>query len=489
MLSQSQLDRILLYIYMGQLTGEWGLLKTDLQLNVDARALQYSTAVSDLVKMKLIEERDCSLIMKSIYPSPIFLKTTKQGEKKGRAIIKQMIANAADLPRRLESIHNRMLLFLVKYELLKLNGRYPVDLRNAPFSYVKDSLDIQRDMFNCLLLPLENPRLNIKLLDEREKLFNTLVAMSFCVTASAYRIEGERKFKMHSFGRLNYCVPHDVLNFLYDQFKSEIDSFEFSKELQQGHIYYHLFKEMSKSYYDGTYYNGTGSWLKRASYDEIELIDDSRVSDILNDMRTRKLILPSNKTIQHEEKTWRLYRASSWEDERECIRYLEHRFLEPIFRFLSAEIELADKKGERESPEEQMDIIIDGSNVAYDNVPKGQQPRYQNIILALDYYRRKNLRAKVIVDASLRHKIDQKEAFQEALDNKLISQAPSRVEADEYILRLALSHKDSKIVSNDDFKDWIEKTSLSGDLRIVKEVFSRRERFVKFKINGEFIEF
>lgn len=127
-----------------------------------------------------------------------------------------------------------------------------------------------------------------------------------------------------------------------------------------------------------------------------------------------------------------------------------------------------------------IDVIVDGSNVAYDNVPKGQPPRFCNILMTLDFYQRKKLNCRVIVDAALRWKIDNRDEFCKAIDEKLIYQAPPGVRADEYILKLALSHPKSKIVSNDEFRDWLENVNF-------KEI--KRERLIKFKINGEFIEF
>lgn len=136
------------------------------------------------------------------------------------------------------------------------------------------------------------------------------------------------------------------------------------------------------------------------------------------------------------------------------------------------------------SPKSSVEVLIDGSNVAFDNVPKDDSPRLQNILLALDYYKGKNLDCRVIVDASFRWKIDDKEAFQKALDDKLFYQSPSGVSADEYILRLASFYSDAMIVSNDDFKSWRTKS-----IAVIQRVLDQRERFVKFKINGGFIEF
>jgi hypothetical protein len=135
-----------------------------------------------------------------------------------------------------------------------------------------------------------------------------------------------------------------------------------------------------------------------------------------------------------------------------------------------------------------IDVIIDGTNVAFDNVPKGESPRCENLELALNYYTKQNLTVRVIVDASLRHKIDEKHILENALDSMIVAQSPAGVQADEYILKLALLHPESKIVSNDTFDNWAK--SERRDLEDVKKnVLSKKERFIRFKINGQFIEF
>jgi len=140
-----------------------------------------------------------------------------------------------------------------------------------------------------------------------------------------------------------------------------------------------------------------------------------------------------------------------------------------------------EKATSKQAPQpENIDVIIDGSNVAYDNVPRGQPPRFRNIITALNFYQRREMNCRIIVDAALRHKIDDREAFSRAIDDKLFYQAPFGVRADNYILKLALLHPKAKIVSNDEFRDLLT----NSDFKEIK-----RERLTKFKINGEFIEF
>ncbi len=97
--------------------------------------------------------------------------------------------------------------------------------------------------------------------------------------------------------------------------------------------------------------------------------------------------------------------------------------------------------------------IIDGSNVAH-SAPQAKA--------RLDYIQ--HLRTKledegyepiVIVDAALRHQIDDAPAF-EALENDgRIRQAPAGTDADWFILSFA-SELDAVIVSNDRFREYLD---------------------------------
>jgi hypothetical protein len=172
---------------------------------------------------------------------------------------------------------------------------------------------------------------------------------------------------------------------------------------------------------------------------------------------------------------------------KETFRFLEEQCLKPILDFLAAQANSTSL--ELGSEANTLDAIIDASNVALDDVPQGQPARYGNIVLCREYYKKKNMRIKIVADAKLRHTIDEKASFQKALDEKLVYQSPPGREADEYILWLAFLNPGSKIVSNDNFLDWAQKFGFSGDLRFINEVFAKPERFVKFKVNGAFIEF
>ncbi len=111
--------------------------------------------------------------------------------------------------------------------------------------------------------------------------------------------------------------------------------------------------------------------------------------------------------------------------------------------------------------------IIDGSNVAH-SAPQAKA--------RLDYIQ--HLRTKleeegyepiVIVDAALRHQIDDAPAYEALQEDGRIRQAPAGTDADWFILSFA-SELDAMIVSNDRFREYRE------------EFPDLRERQIRFMI-------
>jgi len=135
------------------------------------------------------------------------------------------------------------------------------------------------------------------------------------------------------------------------------------------------------------------------------------------------------------------------------------------------------------------DLIIDVSNVAYDGVskPRGEKPRYSNIVSCLDYF--KNKKAKAIADSNLQGAIEQTKLFKEAVDSKTITVAPTN-KADDLIIAYATTAEflDAKMVINDRFLDYLYRAGCRGDSELVNLVFAKPQRFMKFRIaDGKFI--
>lgn len=97
--------------------------------------------------------------------------------------------------------------------------------------------------------------------------------------------------------------------------------------------------------------------------------------------------------------------------------------------------------------------IIDGSNVAHST--EGDHARLENIRLVLEKLVEEGYEPVVVVDAALRHQIDDKATFEQMVEGGTIRQAPAGTDADYFILSFA-RELDAVVVSNDRFKDRLE---------------------------------
>jgi len=78
-------------------------------------------------------------------------------------------------------------------------------------------------------------------------------------------------------------------------------------------------------------------------------------------------------------------------------------------------------------------VLVDGSNTAFDGDGCPKLFRIRAVLAELD---RLGLRSVTIVDASLRHRIDEPHALEEMIRSRLILQAPAGRQADDFLLQL-----------------------------------------------------
>jgi hypothetical protein len=95
-------------------------------------------------------------------------------------------------------------------------------------------------------------------------------------------------------------------------------------------------------------------------------------------------------------------------------------------------------------------VLVDGSNVAHSS--EGDQAKLSNIVAVCDKLREEGYEPLVLVDAALRHQIDERAAYERFVDSGAIRQAPAGTDADYFILSFA-RELDASIVSNDRFRD------------------------------------
>jgi hypothetical protein len=97
--------------------------------------------------------------------------------------------------------------------------------------------------------------------------------------------------------------------------------------------------------------------------------------------------------------------------------------------------------------------IVDGSNVAHST--EGDTVRLSNIRLVCDKLEEQGYQPIIVADATLRHQIDDKRAFEQMVENGTIKQAPAGTDADYFILSFA-RELNASVVSNDRFKDRLD---------------------------------
>ena len=118
-------------------------------------------------------------------------------------------------------------------------------------------------------------------------------------------------------------------------------------------------------------------------------------------------------------------------------------------------------------------VLVDGSNVAFSS--EGEVGQLKNILAIRERLVADGFEPIVVVDAALRHKIDDPQGYERLVDEGVIKQAPAGTDADYFILSFA-EELDASVVSNDRFKDRI------------KQYPALRKRLIKYMIvQGEVV--
>ncbi len=110
-------------------------------------------------------------------------------------------------------------------------------------------------------------------------------------------------------------------------------------------------------------------------------------------------------------------------------------------------------------------VIVDGANVAYEETSAHGDPKVSNIVGMRKALMDRGYSPMVIIDATLRHKIDDPEQMESLIDSGAIRQAPAGTDADYFILKIAKRHK-SLIVSNDSFAAYRDEHSWIDDRKV-----------------------
>lgn len=104
----------------------------------------------------------------------------------------------------------------------------------------------------------------------------------------------------------------------------------------------------------------------------------------------------------------------------------------------------------RQADDDIATVLVDGSNVAH--AVEGQAPCLASIIAVRDKLVEEGLEPIIVVDAALRHQIDDPDGYERLVEQGAIRQAPAGTDADYFILSFA-RELNAGVVSNDRFRD------------------------------------
>jgi hypothetical protein len=109
-------------------------------------------------------------------------------------------------------------------------------------------------------------------------------------------------------------------------------------------------------------------------------------------------------------------------------------------------------------------IVVDGSNIAHAECTSEGAPKICNIVSVFKLLKAEGYKPIIIVDAALRHQIDDHDQYEALVRKRWIRQAPARTVADYFILKTAEKQK-AAIVSNDSYKQYLEEFRWISDRR------------------------
>jgi hypothetical protein len=97
-------------------------------------------------------------------------------------------------------------------------------------------------------------------------------------------------------------------------------------------------------------------------------------------------------------------------------------------------------------------IIVDGANIAWEEKTEDGKPKLANILVVKRDLEKMGYNPIIIVDASLRHNIDDPDQFDELEKSQVLRQSPSGTDADLFVLEFGARFH-VPVVSNDTFKE------------------------------------
>jgi hypothetical protein len=128
-------------------------------------------------------------------------------------------------------------------------------------------------------------------------------------------------------------------------------------------------------------------------------------------------------------------------------------------------------------------VIVDGANVAYAEVSQAGDPRVSNLVAVQRMLEAKGLEPIVILDASLRHEVDDSQQLEALFDDPNFRQAPAGTDADYFILETA-DRLDAYVLSNDEFEEYSDRYPWIRERRVPLMIIQGEVELYEPKLGG-----
>lgn len=129
-------------------------------------------------------------------------------------------------------------------------------------------------------------------------------------------------------------------------------------------------------------------------------------------------------------------------------------------------------------------VVVDGANVAYEERSEDGKPRVSNIVNACQELTDRGFRPIVIIDASLRHDVDDPAQLEGLLDKRHIWQAPADTDADYFVLETAERY-DALVLSNDEFTRYRDDYAWIRERRVPFMIIHGEIELYEPKLKGD----
>ena len=129
-------------------------------------------------------------------------------------------------------------------------------------------------------------------------------------------------------------------------------------------------------------------------------------------------------------------------------------------------------------------IVVDGANIAYEELSKKGEPKVSNIIAVRNALKEQGFKPIIIIDASLRFNVDDPQQLEALIDDQEFRQVPAETDADYFVLETA-DRYGAPVVSNDRFEPYRDRYPWIEDRRVPVMIINGKVEIYQPKLDIE----